>query len=562
MMKITKIEHTKIFRYTVFSILTGILMSMLLSGMVFSANTTASASSTSGSSVDGALSVSNVAVTPTPVIAGSNVTLSFSLFNSYSQELTNVNIGLESDSELINVSPSKSYLVDSIGTGIYGGIGSNPFIYRLHIPSTLTSGVYTIDVVANYETTTSGSSINIPGSAVIPITIYIYGKPNLDFNVQQQSNIVPGSILNADLVATNTGTATARNITIRIGNTNDFSVIGQNEYTFGNTGTGATEQIPLNLLVNDNITSGTHNITLNVSYRGSVSNFSGTVNVPVDVALGVPHIVASIVNAQPEQIYSGGNQTLTIDIQNTGSGIARDLVATFMDSNAISVSGSASTFYIGMLQPGSSINENIYITSNGNSNQSSSSIPVQFNYTFANFANATSIKSSIPINIARSAVFQIVNVTDTAYPGNAYGPVILRIKNIGNEAATQVSLSLQSIYPISPVAGNAYISELNPGASENVTFYVSTDQNGNSGEYPITVYEQWKQNNGAPNQVFYGSNNYYATVYASAGQSQSSKSNGNNYILYVIVVIVIAVIIYRYRKRIIKGAQKGTHSKK
>ncbi len=559
-MNITKIEQTKIFKYTLISI----FLSIVLSGIVFSANTTAGALSTSGSSVDGALSVSNVAISPTPVVAGSNVTLSFSLFNSYSQELTNVNIGLESSSELINVSPSKSYLVDSIGTGIYGGIGSNPFIYKLHIPKTLISGIYTIDVVANYETTTSGSSVNLPGSSIIPITVYIYGKPDLNFNVQQQSNIIPGSTLDANLIATNTGTATARNITVTIKNTNDFSVIGQNEYTFGDTAPSATQQIPLDLLVNSNITSGTHNITLYVSYIGSVSNFTGTVNVPVDVALGVPHIVTSIVNAQPEQIYSGGNQTLTINIQNTGSGIARDLIATFMSSNTISVSGSASTFYIGMLQPGSSVNENLYITANGNSSENSSFIPVEFNYTSANYANATSIKRNISINIAKSAVFQITNVTDNSYPGNAYGPIVLKIKNTGNEAATQISISLQSIYPLSPVAGNAYISQLNPGEITNVTFYISTDQNGNPGEYPITIYEQWKQNNGAPNQVFYGSNNYYATVFASAGQSSSTNNNrgGTNYIVYAIIIVIVVVFVYRYRGRIIKRQQKGTHSKK
>lgn len=559
-MNITKIEQTKIFKYTLISI----FLSIVLSGIVFSANTTAGALSTSGSSVDGALSVSNVAISPTPVVAGSNVTLSFSLFNSYSQELTNVNIGLESSSELINVSPSKSYLVDSIGTGIYGGIGSNPFIYKLHIPKTLISGIYTIDVVANYETTTSGSSVNLPGSSIIPITVYIYGKPDLNFNVQQQSNIIPGSTLDANLIATNTGTATARNITVTIKNTNDFSVIGQNEYTFGDTAPSATQQIPLDLLVNSNITSGTHNITLYVSYIGSVSNFTGTVNVPVDVALGVPHIVTSIVNAQPEQIYSGGNQTLTINIQNTGSGIARDLIATFMSSNTISVSGSASTFYIGMLQPGSSVNENLYITANGNSSENSSFIPVEFNYTSANYANATSIKRNISINIAKSAVFQITNVTDNSYPGNAYGPIVLKIKNTGNEAATQISISLQSIYPLSPVAGNAYISQLNPGETTNVTFYISTDQNGNPGEYPITIYEQWKQNNGAPNQVFYGSNNYYATVFASAGQSSSTNNNGGgtNYIVYAIIIVIVVVFVYRYRGRIIKRQQKGTHSKK
>jgi hypothetical protein len=100
-------------------------------------------------------------------------------------------------------------------------------------------------------------------------------------------------------------------------------------------------------------------------------------------------------------------------------------------------------------------------------------------------------------------------------------PVQLRVTNNGTSAAEQLQLSLQTTYPITPVASTAYVSDLQPGSSTNVTFLVSVDTAGVPGNYPVTLYEQWKQPNGATNQQFSGSSNYFVTV-ASGGARSST----------------------------------------
>lgn len=560
--------NERLLRKSVTYLYIGVFLLGLLGTMGISQNYTASnpISVSSSSTVSGALSVSDVVVSPTPVAAGSNVTLSFSLFDSYSQTLNNVNIGISSSSELINVSPSRSYLVSAIGTGIYGGIGSNPFVYTIHIPSTMQSGVYTIDVVANYETTTSGGSINLPGSSVMPITIYVHGKPKLNFNLQQQTTITPGSTFSFDLTESNTGTGTARNISVSLLNSNNFQVLGQSNYVFADTAPGGQLSFPVELLLSSNITSGEHNISIYVKYNGTISNFAGTVNVPINIPLGKPELMASIISAQPQQIYAGGNQTITVQIQNIGNGMAKNITAYFNNSNDINVEGSASQFYIGSLAPGASVEENVFITANNNPTYNDSYIPAVLSYYSANFANKTNTTVHMRINVGKSSVFQIMNVTDALYPGNSYGAIIISIKNTGNQEAKQISFALQSIYPISPIAGDAYVNDLQPGQSTNITFYVSADQNGNSGQYPITIYEQWKQNNGAPNQVFYGSNNYYATIYSNAGAAASanpSSSGSEGTIAAIIIVAVIALIaVFAYRRMQKRKAVKPEKAKK
>ena len=58
----------------------------------------------SAQSVDNALSVVNFRTNPGTIVAGQNVTLTFLLYNSYSQNLQNVNLELEGKKK-----PSRNY---------------------------------------------------------------------------------------------------------------------------------------------------------------------------------------------------------------------------------------------------------------------------------------------------------------------------------------------------------------------------------------------------------------------------------------------------------------------
>ena len=119
-----------------------------------------------------------------------------------------------------------------------------------------------------------------------------------------------------------------------------------------------------------------------------------------------------------------------------------------------------------------------------------------------------------------------------------------------NGAATQVQLSLQTTYPITPVASTYYIQTIAPGATFNASFVVSADSQGVPGNYPVTLFEQWKQGNAGINQQFSGSNNYFIAV----GSSQGSST----LIIAAAAVVVIALIALRLRSQ----AKKKEKAKK
>ena len=156
----------------------------------------------------------------------------------------------------------------------------------------------------------------------------------------------------------------------------------------------------------------------------------------------------------------------------------------------------------------------------------------------------------------QSAIFNITGTDASLTPGATYKPLMLTIKNIGNEAAQQLTFSLQFTYPITPATSTAYVNNLDPGQSANVVFYVNVDQNGNSGTYPLTIYEQWKQPNGAEGQQFSASQNYFSQVSSSSGKSGYGAIIGA---AIVLVAIVVGAYLYMKRK---KSKAAGSHKAK
>lgn len=390
-----------------------------------------------------ALSLQGLTVSPNPVVAGDNITITFNLFNSYSQSLEQPSLWVSAQNPIINVSPSYITYLSAIGSGIYGGIGFDTFTYKLHVPSTLQAGDYEIDVIANYQTNEgSGSGTAIAAQSVMPIYIYVYGKPQVSLDVYPNGNVTPGEDFSATLTALNSGTDSARNVTVELLNSTYFRPDGAQTFSLGILGVGGSASSTATIFTSQNVTGGPNYINARVSYT---TNLGAYVSNVVQIPLNVLH---------------------------------------------------------------------------------------------------------------NTAKFLVTNVTGTVQSGATYAPVTFTVKNTGNEEATSAEFSLQTVYPITPVSPDVFMASLGPGQSANLTFYVQGNSRGNTGQYPVTLYAQWNQPNGAANQQFSGSADYYVQVQAKAGLF--TQANENYFVAAaVVVVVLIAIAIARKRTR-----KKGINSRK
>ncbi len=507
------------------------------------------ASGAASSNANGALSIMNLHVTPEPAIAGSNIAMSFNLFNSFTDSLTNVDLALVSTNSIINVSPAYSYLASSIGEGMFNGF-TNQFFYKLHLPSNLKEGIYEIDVTATYQTTQSGQ--NVAGSSTMPIYIYVYGSPNIAVEAAPQQDITPGEPFSAVVSVVNSGTGTAYNTTLTIDSSGDFIPVGQERFSLGDIGqTTVSEDAMLESM--QEITNGTHYVNFTISYStGTAANITENLSTPINIVINRPDIIFSLQGAQPSELYPGANQTVTLAVENTGTGTAKDISVDVLGNSYIYPSSSATNFFIGSLSAGSSTTETFTINAN-RSIENAPVLPVYTRYYSSNYQLAYNTTQNVSVSVQPSALFNVSETYGNAYLGAAYEPVTFTIENVGNEPADGITFTMQSIYPISPVNSNAYVNELGPGNSTNVTFYVSVDSKGTAGQYPVTIYEQWRQPNGNTNQQYYSSTAYYVQV-------NKNSSTGDGYvgtIVPIVVVVVIVIVGYRFYRRRKAKSQKN-----
>ncbi len=515
----------------------------------------ASAQTVSSNAATDALSVTNLAVGPQPVYPGQNVTITFELYNSYGT-LTNVNLGLQGSYPLLNYSPSSTQLISSIGQGVYGGTGSY-FKYTVHIPKYTSAGSYTLDLVATYEAsiTSSGTTQDVASESEIPITIYVSGKPDVVLNANPSTSIVPGQASEVAITGLNIGTDIAKNVGFTILSNPNFTVVGTDQLSLGEIDAGSSASGDVVLQANSTLSGGTHYIPVVLTYQSVYGvNTSMTLNVPLSVVINQPNIVVSVSSAQPQFLYAGTNQTLVMSIQNIGIGTAKNVTVGFQSTPYISVGGSSASFFIGSLDAGSSTSEDVFITANKNANSTNYLLPAFITYKNANYQQTFNATQNVPIKLQQGAIFTVESVNTTLNPGATYVPVTFVVKNTGSEEADDVSLSLQTVYPVTPINSNGYIAKLAPGQSQSVTFYVSVDPNGNGGTYPVILFEQWTQPNGQTTQQYTSSQDYYAPV-TSSGSGQSSI------LTYVIIIVVVVAAGFIWMRRS-RGKQQTAGAKK
>ena len=322
-------------------------------------------------------------------------------------------------------------------------------------------------------------------------------------------------------------------------------ILGTVNPGLGNTTYNYNFQVP------STVQSGTYTITFTSQYfvYAGTGALIATSTMPVSFYVqNYPQIKITASGTQPSALYSGYNQTVDLAVQNVGYGTARNISVSVAGGSGVNLLSSVRSFFISNLTSGSTVTEPIVISAQG---VGTAVIMANASYYSQNFNKHFSTAQDANLSIAPAAQFTISSQSKNIGVGTTDAPVGFVITNTGTSDAKQIQLSLQTSYPITPVASTAYITDLPPGQSTNVTFLVSVDSAGVAGSYPVTLYEQWKQPNGAVNQQFTGSNNYYVGVGSTGGSITTLD--------IIIGVVVVAAIIVILRRR---GGQKSAKKEK
>jgi hypothetical protein len=498
------------------------------------------------STQSGALSLANVAVMPNPVVAGGNATIVFQLYNSYGSSLTNVNLQLTGSYPLLNFSPTGSYIVSAVGSGLYAGAIS----YTMHVPKTTPTGTYTLSLVGTYQTVSSIYG-QVVGSSVMPLSFYVNGIPNITA-VAGSTPVTPGSSMVLYARVVNSGYDTAKNLVVRALNASGFTPYGVSTFSISSLPVGTAVNLSINYQTSQSVRNGTYTLPLAVSYQSGLGTpYAKVINLTESIAIVSPQVKLSFANPMPQALFAGYNQTVQLQIQNVGNGVAKNVSVSLAAGQGTNLLGSVDSFFVSTLQPGQTVSEPVLLSASG---VGSATVNATVAYYSAGYSKSFTGTQLLGLALAPAAQFTVTGVRSSLSPGSTDIPVTFTVKNTGTVDAQGVQFNLQSTYPITPIASTYYMSDVPVGSSANVTFLVSADSQGVAGTYPVTLFEQWKQPNGAANQQFSGSNSYFVTVGA-AGSSTTT-------IAEVIVVVAVVAGAYVFMKRRSAKAKPKTSAEK
>ncbi|MDE1851101.1 MAG: hypothetical protein KGH69_00215 [Candidatus Micrarchaeota archaeon] len=317
-----------------------------------------------------------------------------------------------------------------------------------------------------------------------------------------------------------------------------LNVSPQNSIVLGQVSSGfSSSYYNYTFAVPNTTTAGSYTVTFTATYfvYAATGTVIATSAMPVTFYVqNKPSITVTLANPQPAALYSGYNQSVSLHIQNTGYGTARNVTVSVSPGPGLDILSSVTTFFISNLTHNSTVTEPLLISAH---NTSSTSIIADASFYSSTLQQRFSSTQSVNLSVSPSAQFAISSGDTEPKVGAVDVPVHMKVTNTGTAQARQMQLNLQTSYPLTPVASTAYVNSLEPGASANVTFLVNIDTAAVPGNYPVTLYEQWKQPNGAVNQQFSGSDNYFVTV-ANPGYGIP--------LLPIAAVAIIAVIAARF----------------
>ncbi|MGC8538703.1 MAG: COG1361 S-layer family protein, partial [Candidatus Micrarchaeia archaeon] len=338
------------------------------------------------------LSIANLNVNPTPLVAGDHASITLQLYNSYQAELSDVNLRLEGSYPLLNFSPAQTYIISNIGgDGLYGGENTY-FTFNVSVPADTPSGVYTLDLVATYQTTTTTTSGGASytqtevGQSDMPITVYVHGIPNVTASIVESQPILPGEEFSGEIQLQNIGGGAAKNITVRIYNSSGIGIVGSSIFNIGKLPSMATTTLPVIFQASQDIANGTYTFPLQVSYESNLNaTYKKALNGSINVAVSQPQIIVSPVGAVPQTLLNGYNQSVEFAIENDGYGPAKNISISFYSGNGISMLGSVHSFFIGTLPQGGTATESIFIAANNTYSNATGFVKSKVTYYSANF---------------------------------------------------------------------------------------------------------------------------------------------------------------------------------
>lgn len=339
------------------------------------------------------------------LITGSN-TINIDLKNPHNRNISNVLVSLIG-SDPFSILNSEKHL-DLIKAGEIKSLTYNVWIDNTE------EGIYPLTLSREYAGEIKNATLNFR----------IHGEPDLTYEVINDYSLKGGGSGNVSFVIRNTGLVSANNVKVTLLGEDPISIKNPEQY-YENIDGNNSVTVTYGYTVSRAAEPGIYPLTLNFKYENNETH-----ELQFEV-IGTPDLEIAGVNTNPDLTYANNELTISIQIENVGTGKSRDVKAFLMPEDK-GIKGSTE-FFIGPIEA-DDIDSAVFDLIIGDLPEGPSNL--LFNLTYSDLdGNEYQLSESLRIYIRRQADYTLIILLSLAalvVAGFYFRKkIIKKVKNLG-----------------------------------------------------------------------------------------------------------------------------------
>jgi hypothetical protein len=206
-----------------------------------------------------------------------------------------------------------------------------------------------------------------------------------------------------------------------------------------------------------------------------------TILIPIKIR---PDVSIEVISAVPEYLNVGTEGYITLKITNTGFEDGSKAVIQIIRNGNSPVIPTDSSVYIGDFPAGGTVDCKYKVSVSGDAENQTYPIDVVVIYQNREGDFITSGSDTVGIPVGGKVLFTVISRAAEMNPGNKK---VLQVeyKNTGDTAVYSAQARISAVDPFTSNDDIAYIGDLEPGESRNVSFVVSVDRTATIKEYGL-----------------------------------------------------------------------------
>jgi hypothetical protein len=267
-----------------------------------------------------------------------------------------------------------------------------------------------------------------------------------------------------------------------------------------------------------------------------------TINVPITIKSDVS---VDVLSATPEHLNVGTEGYINMNIKNTGSQDGTKSIVKILRNGNSPILPTDSSVYIGDFPSGSTTfcRYKVSVSSDAEKQTYPVDVVVVYQNTEGDFV--TSRSDTVGIPVGGKVDFNITSPPSEMNPGNKK-VVSVTYKNTGDTAVYSAQARVSAVDPFTSNDDVAYIGDLQPGESKQVSYVMTADRSATLKEYGLDSEIRYRD--ALDNTYISDTMKVKVDVTAAAGIT-SILSNPIYLSIVVAVIICIIYILYHYRKK-------------